>query len=213
MTKQRSVEPNDELDDGARAPAGAGQEGAAGVTADTAAETPAAGDAVDPDPAAEAGGEDDPGNLRAALDDAEARAKDYWERLLRTEAEKDNIRKRAQRDVESAHKYAVEKFAAEMLAVRDSLELGLEAADKEDADVAGIREGTQLTLRMLDQALEKFHVEEIDPLGEKFNPDLHQAMSMQEVEDQEPNTVTAVMQKGYRLNERLLRPALVMVAK
>lgn len=144
---------------------------------------------------------------------AEEKAKDHWERLLRTEAEKDNVRKRAERDSDSARRYAVENFAAELLAVRDSLELGLEAARQEDADIEKIREGTELTYRMLTQVMEKFDIEEIDPVGEKFNPDLHQAMSMQEVEGHESNTVISVMQKGYRLNERLLRPALVMVAK
>ena len=151
--------------------------------------------------------------LRAALEAAEARADENWQRVLRTEAEKENIRKRAERDVESAHKYGVEKMANELLAVRDSLELGLDAARQEDADIAKVREGTELTLRMLTQAMEKFGIEEIDPQGQKFDPELHQAMSMQEAEGHESNTVFQVMQKGYRLKERLLRPALVMVAK
>ena len=151
--------------------------------------------------------------LRAALEAAEARADENWQRVLRTEAEKENIRKRAERDVESAHKYGVEKMANELLAVRDSLELGVDAAQQDDADIAKVREGTELTLRMLTQAMEKFGIEEIDPLGQKFDPELHQAMSMQEAEGHESNTVFQVMQKGYRLNERLLRPALVMVAK
>lgn len=151
--------------------------------------------------------------LRQELEAAQARANDYWDRLMRTEAEKENIRKRAERDADSARRYALEKFATELLAVRDSLELGEQAAGQDDADVAKLREGTELTLKMLTQAMEKFSIEEINPVGEKFNPELHQAMSMQEAEGHEPNTVVSVMQKGYRLNDRLLRPALVMVAK
>ncbi|MEF8834320.1 MAG: nucleotide exchange factor GrpE [Halofilum sp. (in: g-proteobacteria)] len=151
--------------------------------------------------------------LRAELEQAEARADENWQQVLRTEAEKDNIRKRAQKDVDSARKQAVEKMANELLGVRDSLELGVDAAQQENADIAKVREGTELTLRMLAQAMEKFSIVEIDPLGEKFDPDFHQAMSMQEVEGYESNTVYQVMQKGYCLEDRLLRPALVMVAK
>lgn len=151
--------------------------------------------------------------LRQRLEEAEARAQEYWDKLLRAEAEKENIRKRAERDAASARRQALEKFAAEILSVRDSLELGQEAASQEEADLDKIREGTDLTLKMLTQAMEKFSIEELNPLGEKFDPELHQAMSMQDAEGQEPNTVTAVVQKGYRLGERLLRPALVMVAK
>lgn len=180
---------------------------------ESAATTDQTGDKAEEAPA-------DIDELREALRQAEERAhaaeekaKEHWERLLRTEAEKDNVRKRAERDSDSARRYAVENFATELLAVRDSLELGLEAARQEDADIGKIREGTELTYRMLTQVMEKFNIEEIDPVGEKFNPDLHQAMSMQEVEGHESNTVISVMQKGYRLNERLLRPALVMVAK
>jgi molecular chaperone GrpE len=151
--------------------------------------------------------------LREELGQAEARADENWQRVLRTEAEKDNIRKRAQKDVDSARKQAVEKMANELLGVRDSLELGVDAAQQDEADIAKVREGTELTLRMLSQAMEKFSIVEINPLGEKFDPDFHQAMSMQEVEGYESNTVFQVMQKGYRLEDRLLRPALVMVAK
>ncbi|MDX1610246.1 MAG: nucleotide exchange factor GrpE [Halofilum sp. (in: g-proteobacteria)] len=157
--------------------------------------------------------DDEVARLRARLEETEAKAKEYWDRLLRTEAEKENARKRAERDAEAARRYAVENFASELLAVRDSLELGLEAARQEEADLEKIREGTELTHRMLTQLFEKFHIEEIDPVGQKFDPELHQAMSMQEVEGSESNTVISVMQKGYRLNDRLLRPALVMVAK
>lgn len=151
--------------------------------------------------------------LRTALEQAEARADENWQKVLRTEAEKENLRKRAQKDADSARNKAIEKLANELLGVRDSLELGVQAAQQEDADVEKVREGTELTLRMLSQAMEKFNIVEINPEGEKFNPDYHQAMSMQEVEGYETNTVYQVLQKGYRLEDRLLRPALVMVAK
>jgi len=157
--------------------------------------------------------EDETEQLRARLEEVEARASEYWEKLLRAEAEKDNIRKRAEREAASARRQALEKFAGELLAVRDSLELGQNAANREDASVEKIREGTELTLQMLVQAMEKFDIEEINPLGEKFDPELHQAMSMQEAEGYASNTVTQVVQKGYRMEDRLLRPALVMVAK
>ncbi len=170
-----------------------------------------------PADAASAAASDDPQaeieRLRAELEQAEARADENWQRVLRTEAEKENIRKRAQKDADNARKQAVEKVANELLGVRDSLELGVDAAQQDDADIAKVREGTELTLRMLGQAMEKFDIVEINPLGEKFDPDYHQAMSMQEVEGYESNTVYQVMQKGYRLEDRLLRPALVMVAK
>lgn len=151
--------------------------------------------------------------LRKALEEAEAKANEYHDRLLRKEAEKENVRKRAEKDAESARKAGIERMANELLAVRDSLELGVDAANQEDADVAKVREGTELTLRMLVQVMEKFNIEEINPVGERFNPDLHQAMSMQEIDGYESNTVVSVMQKGYRLGDRLLRPALVTVAK
>lgn len=186
----------------------------AGRTADTGREESAAGDSVADD--AEATGTEaaEIERLRERAEEAEARAQEYWDRILRMEAEKDNIRKRAERDVASARRQALEKLATEMLGVRDSLELGRDAANQEDADLEKIREGTDLTLKMLTQAMDKFGIEEIDPLGEKFDPELHQAMSMQEAgEDQAPNTITAVVQKGYRLEDRLLRPALVIVAK
>jgi len=151
--------------------------------------------------------------LQQELEQARGQVEDYKNRLMRAEADKENIRKRADKDVDTARKQSLEKFANELLAVRDSLEMGVEAAQQDDADVTQVREGTELTLRMLAQAMEKFSIEEINPEGEKFNPDLHQAMSMQEVEGYEANTVISVMQKGYRLGDRLLRPALVMVAK
>ena len=151
--------------------------------------------------------------LMEKLEQAEQKAMDNWDQLLRTKAEMDNLRRRTQKDLESAHKFALEKFVTELLSVKDSLEMGLGAAEQESASIDSLREGTELTLNMLKQVFEKFNVAEVDPQGEKFNPDHHQAMSMQENADMEPNTVMAVMQKGYLLNDRLVRPAMVMVSK
>jgi molecular chaperone GrpE len=151
--------------------------------------------------------------LQAKLTEVEQQAQENWEKLLRANAEMDNLRRRTERELENAHKYALERFAQELLAVRDSLEMGVAAADQEEASVEKIREGTELTLRMLESAMDKFNIQQIDPEGETFNPELHQAMSMVEMPDKEPNTVINVMQKGYLLNDRLIRPAMVMVSK
>ncbi len=150
--------------------------------------------------------------LKEELAQAQAKAEDYEQQVLRALADQDNTRKRAERDVQNAHKYALEKFATELLPVIDSLEMGLAAADDE-ADAAKIREGVELTLKMFLDVMKKFGVEPIDPMGEKFDPQLHQAMSQQPSSEVPPNTVTAVMQKGYTLNDRLIRPAMVMVSK
>lgn len=154
-----------------------------------------------------------PEELIDRLDQAEKKATENWDQLLRTKAEMDNIRRRTQKDLENAHKYALEKFIAELLAVKDSLELGVNAAQQENVTVDSLREGSEMTLSMLASVFEKFNVVELDPEGEKFNPEHHQAMSMQPTAEMEPNTVMAVMQKGYLLNDRLVRPAMVMVSK
>ena len=150
--------------------------------------------------------------LKEELVEAQTKVDEYWQRVLRAQADQDNTRKRAERDVQNAHKYALEKFVADLLPVVDSLEMGLLAA-VEDASAEKIREGTELTLKMLLDVLKKYGVEAVDPVGEPFDPELHQAMSMQPSSDVPPNTVTAVMQKGYTLNDRLVRPAMVMVSK
>lgn len=155
---------------------------------------------------------DDPGTLRAELEQAQVATRNNWDRFMRAQAEIDNLRKRFERDLENAHKYGLERFAGELLPVRDSLELGLGAAT-DDADPARIREGIELTLRMLTQTLSRFGITELNPQGERFDPDRHQAMSMQEKADLPANTVVTVMQKGYLLNDRLLRPAMVVVSK
>lgn len=154
-----------------------------------------------------------PEELIDRLDLAEKKATENWDQLLRTKAEMDNIRRRTQKDLENAHKYALEKFIGELLAVKDSLELGVNAAQQENVTVDSLREGSEMTLSMLASVFEKFNVVELNPEGEKFNPDHHQAMSMQPTAEMEPNTVMAVMQKGYLLNDRLVRPAMVMVSK
>lgn len=151
--------------------------------------------------------------LRQQLEQAEAKAAEHWDRLLRLQADMENQRKRAQNDVSKARKFALEGIVGDLLPVRDSLEMGLSAAKADDAELKSIVEGADLTLKMLAQVFEKNNIAEINPVDEKFNPEFHQAMSMQEVEGKAPNTVTAVMQKGYTLNDRLVRPALVMVAK
>jgi molecular chaperone GrpE len=151
-------------------------------------------------------------SLEEQLEAAQKKAQENWELALRAQAELENLRKRTYRDIENAHKYALEKLATELLGVRDSMELGLSAA-QESTDIAGLREGMALTLKMLTQVMEKFDIREINPDGEKFNPELHQAMAMQETDKLEPNNVISVMQKGYVLKDRLLRPALVTVSK
>ena len=155
----------------------------------------------------------DTGELTQLLEDARSKADEHWDQLMRTRAELDNLRKRSQRDLEQAHKFALERFSQELLQVWDSLELGHQAAQDEQADVHKLREGTELTLKLLSDVMSKHGIEQIDPDGETFNPEYHQAMSVQERDDVAPNTVVAVVQKGYLLNGRLLRPAMVMVSR
>ncbi len=150
--------------------------------------------------------------LHALLTDARAKADEHWDQCLRLQAEIDNLRKRNERDLANAHKFALEKIAAELLPVVDSLEMGLAAA-RENHDIEKLIEGGELTLKMLNTVLNKFNIKEINPMNEKFNPDYHEAMAMQERDDVEPNTVVGVMQKGYSLNDRLIRPAMVSVSK
>jgi len=157
--------------------------------------------------------EADEQDLAAELAKAQATIKDYWDQIVRLNAEIENNRKRAQRDIENAHKYAVKSFVESLLPVTDSMELGLNATGAENANVDSIKEGMTMTLDLFVQTLEKNGITSVDPMGEKFNPEHHQAMSMQEHEEAEPNTVIAVMQKGYLLNDRLIRPAMVVVSK
>ncbi len=149
-------------------------------------------------------------DAEAKLAAAEAKAVENWDRYLRAVAEADNIRKRAARDVENARKYALENFGRDLLAVRDSLEMGIQAAD--NADVETLLEGKEATLKLLTTTLERFGIEEVDPVGQPFDPEFHEAMTMQPSADAEPGSVLTVIQKGYSLNGRLLRPAMVVVA-
>ena len=140
----------------------------------------------------------------------QTKADENWDKYLRTAAELENVRKRAARDVEKAHKFAVERFATDILAVCDSLEMAL--ATEDDASVDSLREGNEATLKLLGSVLSRFSVEELDPHGEPFDPSLHEAMTMQPSAEVEPGTVVTVFQKGYALHGRLLRPARVVVA-
>jgi molecular chaperone GrpE len=146
---------------------------------------------------------------------AEAKAEESWNNYLRAAAELENVRRRAQRDIENAHKFGLEKFAQELLPVKDSLELGLEmGADQAgQIDARTLLAGKEATLRLLERAFQKFNLKEINPVGEPFNPQLHEAMQMQESATAEPDSVLQVVQKGYELNGRLLRPARVIVAR
>jgi molecular chaperone GrpE len=146
----------------------------------------------------------------AALAEAQAKADENWDRYLRTAAELENVRKRASRDVENAHKFALERFGKELLTVRDTLEMGLAAA--ENATVESLIEGKNATLKLLATTMQQFGIEQVDPAGEPFDPDLHEAISVQPSDDVEPGSVVTVVQKGYTLNGRLLRPAMVIVA-
>lgn len=148
------------------------------------------------------------------LEDARSKADEHWNQLLRARADLENLRRRHERDLESAHKYALERFALELLPVKDSLELGLASdADAGTGADKALREGMELTHKLLAAAFARFGITETNPVGEKFNPQLHQAMAAQESAEAEPNTVLTVCQKGYLLHERLIRPAMVIIAK
>ncbi|HEX4388260.1 MAG TPA: nucleotide exchange factor GrpE [Steroidobacteraceae bacterium] len=149
--------------------------------------------------------------LQQSLAESEERAKSHWEQYLRAVADLDNVRKRAARDIEAANRYGLEKFAAELLPVKDSLELAVQNAGR--ADVASLKAGQEATLQLLDKALKKLGVTVIDPAGEPFDPERHEAMMAQESKTAEPDSVLQVVQPGYELNGRLLRPARVIVAK
>lgn len=151
--------------------------------------------------------------LKKELEEVKQKAHDNWDKSVRTQAEMENLRRRTQKDLEDAHKFALTGFAKEILPVFDSLVLGLQAATGDSEDVKKFREGSELTIKQFEAMFAKFKIDAVDPLGQPFNPEQHQAMLMQEVEGTEPNTVVNVFQKGYTLNGRLLRPAMVVVAK
>ena len=157
---------------------------------------------------------DELGLLREQLEAAEAAASMAKDELLRVQAEMQNLRRRTEQDIEKAHKFGQEKFSIELLSVMDNLERSSAAAEaSEDEAVQAIKEGVELTLKGFIDCFKRFNIEPVDPLGEPFDPQLHQAMSIQETPDAEPNSVIAVMQKGYTLHGRVIRPAMVMVSK
>ncbi len=151
--------------------------------------------------------------LQKQLTLANQKAEENWDKLVRCQAEMNNLKRRTQKDLENAHKYGLEKFAKELLSVIDSLELGIQASTSEVPEVVSLREGSELTIKQFEAVFAKFNIEAINPIGEPFNPELHQAMTMQPSADVEPNTVLNVFQKGYVLNGRLLRPAMVVVSQ
>ena len=157
---------------------------------------------------------DEINRLQEQLEAAEAAAGMARDELLRVQAEMQNLRRRTEQDIEKAHKFGQEKFSTELLAVMDNLERSAAAAEaSEDEAVQAIKEGVELTLKGFKDCFKRFNIEAVDPLGEPFDPQLHQAMSIQESPDAEPNSVIAVMQKGYTLHGRVIRPAMVMVSK
>jgi len=155
---------------------------------------------------------DAPKQLTSLLEEAQAKADENWDQLLRVRAEMENLKRRHANELEKAHKFALDGFVRELLQVRDSLELGHDAARDDGTDVAKLREGTELTLKLLVSVMGRFGVEQLDPQDKPFDPEYHQAMTTQPTADIVPNTVVRVIQKGYLLNGRLVRPAMVIVA-
>jgi molecular chaperone GrpE len=152
--------------------------------------------------------------LIAKVAEAEQKATQYWERILRMQAENENALRRAERDIANAHKFALEKFVGELLPIIDSLELSIvNTSDELQASAAPVIEGVQLTLKMFHSALDKFGVKQVNPINQPFDPEFQQAISMQQDPSLKPGTVISVLQKGYTLNNRLLRPALVAVSQ
>jgi len=152
-------------------------------------------------------------DIEALLAEARVEADKHKDMALRIQADMENLRRRTRIDVENAHKYALDKFVNALIPAMDSMEMGMDAASKEDASVESIREGIDMTFKQLLDVLGEFSVERLDPKGEKFDPQLHEAMTMIPSPDHESNVVVDVIQKGYSLNERLVRPARVIVAQ
>ncbi len=152
-------------------------------------------------------------DLRQQLAQARQQAADNLDKTIRTLAEMENLKKRVQKDLDDERKYGLTRFAKELLSVLDSLELGIQAASGDSPEVVKLREGSELTIKQFESVFAKFNIETVDPIGQAFNPELHQAMVMQPSSTVEPGHILAVFQKGYTLNGRLLRPAMVVVAK
>ncbi|MDN3650687.1 nucleotide exchange factor GrpE [Reinekea marina] len=167
----------------------------------------------EPVEASEAVESEESDDLAAQLASAQEEAAKYKDQFIRSEAEMANLRRRVEKDVENAHKFGQEKISKELLSVADNLERAILASESDSAEVKALKEGVEMTLKGLLDVFAKFNIVAIDPQGEPFDPQLHQAMSMVENPDVEPNTVIAVMQKGYTLHDRLIRPAMVMVSK
>jgi len=151
--------------------------------------------------------------LQQQLEEAQAQAAQFKDAVLRSQADMQNLRRRVERDVENAHKYALEKFSGELLSVVDNLERALAASDKTSEAVKPLAEGVELTLKSFIDTLKKFQVEIVNPIGQPFSPDLHEAVAIIDAPHAEPNSVIDVLQKGFTLNGRLLRAATVVVAK
>ena len=152
-------------------------------------------------------------DLKAQLAEAQQSAKDNWDKLLRSQAEMENLKRRTAKDLEKAHKYALDGFVKALLAVKDSLSLGLKSAIEKNATLEHTIEGLELTNKVFNSTLEKFGVETIDPIGETFNPELHEAVTMVPMPEKKSNTVLEVVQVGLTLNDRLVRPAMVIVVQ
>jgi len=154
---------------------------------------------------------DDPAAL---LEDARNKADEHWNELLRAKADMENLRRRQARDLENAHKHALDKFVTELLPIYDSMELGSNAAKAEEASVEAVREGLEMTMKMFLSSINKFGLEAINPNeGDDFDPEIHQAMAMQPVDGVDANKIISVAQKGFQFNSRLLRPAMVLVSQ
>ncbi|MDX1353567.1 MAG: nucleotide exchange factor GrpE [Thiomicrorhabdus sp.] len=152
-------------------------------------------------------------DIAALLEEAKAEAEKHKDMALRVQADMENLRRRTRIDIESAHKYALEKFVNALLPAMDSMEMGIDAASKEEATLESIREGVEMTFKQMLDVLQEFNVERVNPTGEKFDPNLHEALTMIPSPDHESNTVVDTIQKGYTLNERLVRAARVIVAQ
>ncbi len=152
-------------------------------------------------------------DLESQLEEAQQSTKDNWDKLLRSQAEMENLKRRTSKDLENAHKFALDGFVKALLEVSDSLAMGIKSAKDEKATLENTTEGLELTNKVFNSTLEKFGVEAINPLDEKFNPDLHEAVTMVPMPDKESNTVLEVIQIGFSLNGRLVRPALVVVVQ
>ena len=151
--------------------------------------------------------------LKKELEEAKQKNHETWDKAVRIQAEMENLKRRTQKDLEDAHKFTLTNFGKALLPVFDSVVLGLQAATGESEEVKKFREGSELTIKQFEALFEKFNILAIDPLGQPFSAEFHQAVLVQAAEDAEPNTVINVFQKGYTLNGRLLRPAMVVVAK